>query len=180
MNRTEPIEDLYFNWLYTKVAWSEVVTPSTTYQSLLYTLHCTEFVWRVSGDDNRAEDGRRLRHDFLRESFIRPDETWMFLDCSVLEMLIAFAYRCAFQTTTKSARDWFWIFLQNLGLSEISDSAFSSDGHIIGPVLERFIWRLYDRRGRGGLFPMRMTNHNQREVELWYQFSEYIEDQHID
>jgi hypothetical protein len=36
------------------------------------------------------------------------------------------------------------------------------------------IWRTYDRRGHGGLFPLQRSNRDQRRVEIWYQLSEYL------
>ena len=176
---SEPIEDLYFNWLYDKVAWREVVTPSTSYQSLLYVLHSTEFVWLISGDDNRAEDGQQLRRDFLKElNLAEPEEPWMLLSCSVLEMLIAFSLRTEFQTATSSS-DWFWIFLDNLGIAEISDATYSENSSIIPPILETFVWRQYNSLGHGGIFPLYESEHDQKEVELWYQFCEYVIEQDI-
>jgi hypothetical protein len=176
----EPIEDEYFNWLYTKVGWRENYTPSTKYQSLLYLLHCTEFTWRLSGDDNRAEDGEDLRREFLREVSSRPGyDEWAYLPCSVLEMLIAFARRAEFQTTY-SLREWFWIFIENLGLSDISDANYKEKAELIGPILEAFIWRTYDEHGNGGLFPIKGSEHDQRKIEIWYQFCEYLIENEID
>lgn len=173
----EPIEDLYFNWLYSKVAWHDLHTPSTSYQSLLYALHTTEFVWLVTGDSNRAEDGRVLREEFLRELRCEVDDNWMDLNCSVLEMLIAFSRRCSIQTESMSSNAWFWLFLENLTLSDISDGVYRSEGHRIGPAVEAFVWRYYDQFGRnGGLFPLRYSQNDQTKVELWYQFSEYLVD----
>ena len=76
---TELLEDPYFEWLCAQVIRQET-TPSLTYERLLATLHATEFVWLVSGDDNRAEDGVELRDPTERGH----------MPCSVLQMLIAF------------------------------------------------------------------------------------------
>jgi hypothetical protein len=176
----EPIEDLYFNWLYAKVAYRKISTPSTRYQSLLYYLHRTEFVWLVSGDDNRAEEGQELRREFLYELNEDSEITWMDMGCSVLEMLIAFSKRAAFHTD-ESPESWFWVCIDNLGLSELYDSSYSDNkkAEIIGPVLEVFVWRMYDKLGRGGLFPLRRSDQDQSKVEIWYQFCEYLIDQNI-
>lgn len=176
----EPIEDLYFNWLYTKVAYRPNTTPSNRYHSLLYFLHRTEFVWRVSGDDNRAEDGRALRIEFLNETRIDTDEPLVDLECSVLEMMIAFSRRAAFQTDME-LEEWFWIMIDNLGLSDLPDSAFNGGAEtaIVGPIMEDLVWRRYESNGRGGLFPLRNPDEDQRDVEIWYQFCEYLVDQGI-
>lgn len=171
----EPIEDAYFNWLYSKVASVDVPTPSLTHYKLLRELHSIEFVWLVRGDDNRAEEGLDVRREFLRQSRMDCDPTWIEIGCSVLEMLIAFARRAEFQTDV-SARDWFWIFMTNLGLNELNDSHRHIRLHIQETV-ERLVWRTYDPSGHGGLFPLNHAQHDQRKVEIWYQFCEYLIEQ---
>jgi len=182
MNTDEPIEDLYFNWLVSKVSKRRGRTPSTSYDSLLYAMHRTEFTSMLVGDDNRAADGKELRHTFLNTIRIPYSEdeleAWLYLDCSVLEMLVAFADRAAFNTAVKS-KDWFWIFIDNLGLSEISDSEYARMKYRIRPALNTFIRRNYNDLGHGGLFPLSESNNDQRSVEVWYQFCEYLIDQNI-
>lgn len=172
----EPIEEVYFNWLYTKVASVAVPTPSLTYYTLLRDLHMTEFVWLLSGDDNRAEDGMELRKEFLREAMLEQDPPWLSIPCSVLEMLIAFTRRASF-VTDKGAREWFWIFLDNLGLSEMTD-ARSNVSERVYEAMDTFVWRTYHSNGDGGgMFPLHSPEHDQREVEIWYQFCEWLVDQ---
>ena len=174
---TEPIEETYFNWLCAQVLRVNVPTPSLTFSHLLQLLHRTEFTWSVAGDDNRAEDGLELRYSFLTESHVFPDSVWSSLSCSLFEMLLAFSYRAEFETNML-ARDWFWIFMTNLGLSEANDASYTSDADILN-VLNCFVWRTYRKNGSGGLFPMNHTRHDQRRLELWYQFFEYLEDQNL-
>lgn len=175
----EPIEDVYFDWLYTKVTSTRGTTPSTSYRSLLFALHSTEFAWLISGDDNRAEEGKALRKEFIREYWgDDPDDLWYSMGCSVLEMFVAFARRATFQTEL-STYDWFWIFLENLGLADISDSSYRANASRIGPALDTFIWRTYDRRGNGSMFPLKRSRKNQRTAEIWYQFCEYVVDNDI-
>lgn len=170
----EPLENLYFNWLCAKVIRVEVPTPSLTYYRLLRILHNTEFVWLLSGDDNRAEDGVELRSEFLLEAGIEEDENWYLVGCSIFEMLIAFSRRAQFNAGNTSSF-WFWRFLENLGLSHIND-AWNVDNGLIEEVLYNFVWRNYEPNGAGGLFPMKNPKHDQRTVEIWYQFCEYLVD----
>lgn len=176
----EPIEDEYFNWLYAKVAYRRINTPSTRFESLLYFLHRTEFMWIISGDQNRAEEGQELRRQFLFEVHGESDTSWMELECSVLEMLIAFCRRAQFHTEIP-AEEWFWVCMNNLGLGDISDAAYSDPNRssIIGQVIEEFLDRQYAPDGRGGLFPLRNPPEDQRLVEIWYQFCAYLVDQDI-
>ena len=90
----EPIEESYFNWLCAKVLSVEV----PIYFELMRILYRTEFVWVLERDQNRAEDGLELREDFLRETGLDPEPEWLESECSIFEMLYAFAKRANFQT----------------------------------------------------------------------------------
>lgn len=171
---TEPIEDVYFSWLCAKVA----VTIPNVYYQLMRILHQTEFVWVVPGDNNRAVDAQELRDDFLRETRWQNDLQWYEEPASIFEVLVAFAQRASFQTDMP-VKEWFWIFLTNLGLNEYRQVQ-ASDIPKIEEILGTFVWRTYDEDGRnGGLFPLHSAGRDQRKVELWFQFYDYLEDQGI-
>lgn len=164
----EPIEEAYFNWLCAKV----LDVHLSNYWDLMRILHTTEFVWLVAGDDNRAEDGIELREAFSRERLIDDDPLWFALPCSLLELFIAFSQRASFQTD-RPAKEWFWKFLTNLNLEgyyHVEPDAVE----IIDDILYRFIWRSYNFNGQGGMFPMRKPDSDQRKVEIWYQFCDYL------
>lgn len=163
----EPIETLYFNWLCAKV----LDRNSRSYSTLMEILFATEFVWIVPADKHRAADGEELRQDFLRRRHLRVPllET---TPCTVLEMLIAFSKRAEFQTDIP-ARNWFWTFLSNLGLDQFEEVS-ESDVPLIEDILHTFTWRIYEPNGYGGMFPLDHTNNDQREIEIWYQFCEYL------
>lgn len=170
-----PLENAYFKWLCAKVIRTQQPsTPSLTYWKLLRMLHNTEFVWILRGDDNRAEDGVELRGEFAFESKTEIPSDWNELGCSLLEMLIAFARRAEFTTGTPS-KEWFWEFLDNLHLSDLNDGAefVEEDAE---DILDGFVWRTYNMNGEGGILPLKNPPKDQRRVELWYQFSEYLED----
>lgn len=172
----EAVESLYFNWLCSNVIDARNTTdPSQTYWDLLKVLHGTEFVWVVPMDENRAEDGKDLRREFIILANTPDDQEWRnHLGCSVLEMLVAFSRRAEHMTDIP-AKTWFWEFLENLGLRECSDAVDMEKQDIV-EALETFIWRTYEADGKGGLFPMYNPLHDQRQVEIWYQFCEYLED----
>ena len=166
----EPLENLYFNWLCAKVVDSDI----RNYHDLLVILHKTEFVWVVSADKHRADDGIELRIDFLRETQVERDAIWEAEPCSLLELFVAFAKRAKFQTSIPT-RTWFWEFMNNLKLDDFRQVS-ERDSYIIDDILYTFIWRQYDPSGNGGLFPISRSKYDQRKIELWYQFSEYVED----
>jgi hypothetical protein len=172
----EPLENLYFNWLCSKVQYVVNPTPSNTRYNLLRILHVTEFAWILSGDDNRAEDGKDLRREFLLAADIPDDIEWRkLLPCSILEMMIAFSRRAEFNTGDPYS-EWFWEFIQNLGLSECTDAYNFSENDVL-EILNTFVWRTYDPNGQGGMFPLRDPPRDQREVQVWYQFCDYLVDQ---
>ena len=166
----EPIEAAYFRWLCAKV----MPFRERNYWGLLGILHRTEFVWLVPGDQNRLDDGLELRDEFLSESFISSHYDWNNQPCSVLEMLIGLSRRAAFQIE-RPVREWFWEFIENLGLKDYRrvDRIVEED---INEILYTFVWRMYTSKGEGGLFPMRRPRTDQRETEIVGQFFEYLED----
>lgn len=166
----EPLDHSYFRWLGTKV--TDGLPPVAAHWLILNELHHIEFVWLLVGDDNRAADGVELREYFLREMNLPLDydPMWMNQGCSVLEMLIAFAMRAEFQTEMP-VKDWFWEFLRNLQISEAQDIKHIQD------VIHEFMWRTFKPSGEGGLFPLREPPRDQRKVEIWYQFCDYLFDQ---
>ena len=175
----EPLENLYFNWLCAKVIDIRNHTPTLTYWTLFRTLQGTEFVWILSGDDNRAEDGLDLRGEFLLEADIPDNQEnleWRhFHGCSILEMFIAFSKRAELMTELP-AKDWFWEFMENLGFKDFNDASKVTPDEI-GEILYRVIWRTYDPAGQGGIFPLERPHKDQRVVQIWYQFCDYLADQ---
>lgn len=171
----EPLEDMYFNWLVSKVVRTDVSSPSLSYDTLLRTMHSTEFAWLLSGDDNRAADGKDLRTRFILTAECPDYPEWRNYPASFLEVVIALAIRAEYDTDIP-LNAWFWRMMENLGLADCNDaSGVTSDE--IQPFLDDVIWRQYDYSGRGGLFPLKNPPEDQREVELWYQFCEYLVDQ---
>jgi hypothetical protein len=175
-----PLDDLYLEWLYSQVASTQLRSPSKTYWSLFRQLFTKEFVWIVPNDDNRVEDGRDLRREFLSVTGIRNvDPNWIDLGCSVLEMLISLSRRCEFLTEA-TAQEWFWRLMDNLDLTRFNDSWYRKEHNeaLIDERLNRLIFRNYYYDGSfGGLFPLKNPDRDQRNVEIWYQMNSYLLEQ---
>lgn len=168
----EPLDEQYLKWLYSQVANVRLKNPATTYWSLMRLLYTTEFVWLIPNDDNRVEDGRNLRYEFLdHHRDVKADQEWLGLGCSFLEMLIALSRRLQFEAGG-TIRDWFWHFVKTL-LQESDDLHF--DEPSAKQAVDGVIWRTYRPNGDGGLFPLKHYLEDQRRVELWYQMSAYLE-----
>jgi len=169
----EPLDEIYLRWLYSQVGSVKTRIKSRTYWRLFRQLYATEFVWFIPNDDNRVMDGRQLREDFLQESEIFDvDENWMALGCSFLELLIGLSRRLSFEGGGEPS-PWFWQLLRNIELDQLTDAQENSTEEISEKV-NRVIFRTYYPSGVGGLFPLRSTMQDQREVELWYQLNAYL------
>lgn len=173
---SSPVDELYFRWLYGQVGSVREKDPSKTYHQLLNQLYTTEYVYFVPNDHNRAEDGRDLRFRFIHYSGVSPDSAWMDLGCSFLELLLGLAHRLAFETR-ESPKAWFWKLIENLGLEELTDANWGELTHeAVFEVLNQVNLRTYAPDGTGGLFPLEHPEHDQREIEVWYQLCAYLLD----
>lgn len=172
---SEPLDERYFRWLYSQVGNTKLKNPARTYWTLLKQLYTKEFIYIIPNDDNRLEDGRDLRHEFIEEQGLHgedPDPDWMGLGCSMLELFVGLSRRLAFEDDGTAA-GWFWKLLTNINLHEYTDkSKFAAED--VDKILDAVIWRTYRRNGRGGLFPLKHAHEDQCEVELWYQLSAYL------
>lgn len=176
MKTRRPLDELYFEWLYSQVAEVEAADPSLTYWKLLKKLFTREAFSLVPNDDNRLEDGKKLRFEFLRENRIGTSNyEWADLGCSVFELMVGLSRRLSFEAEG-APHYWFWKMIENLKLLPYSDNRpFPED--LVDDIIDVLLNRTYKKNGRGGLFPLRHTTNNQREIELWYQMAEYVQEQ---
>lgn len=172
----EPLDELYFQWLCGQVGEVETKSPERSYWKILRKLFSTEFVWLIPNDDNRAEDGLSLRSEFVDELDIRDvDRDWMGQGCSIFELIVGLSRRLSFEAEGEP-RSWFWRLVENLDLEQYNDGAVFNEERI-DYILGDLIWRTYKPNGRGGLFPLKSRRcPDQRNVELWYQMSYYVQE----
>lgn len=170
----KPLDETYLQWLYRQVADPAERRASRSYWNLLRQMYTHEFVWLIPNDDNRVEDGRALRREFVSAMGYRSvDRNWLELGCSTLEVLIALSRWLSFEADEGEPADWFWHMMRNLGLNVWNDRR-----HIpvedVEDVLDRLMWRQYEPTGEGGLFPLSYPSEDQRKVEIWYQLNAYL------
>ena len=174
------VED-YFEWMCSLVCHAR---QRTKYGKLLKFLFEREFTYILPLDENRALDGIELRYRYGREADISRSRVELVLDvrpCTVLEMLVALAKRIE-ETIMDDPEegnrtsDWFWMMLHNLELDKLSDELYSEEEAEF--IVNRFLERLYDMDGRGGLV-YKNPRSNLRYVEIWYQLMWYITDNYL-
>jgi hypothetical protein len=177
----EGMKNRYFDFLCSIVG---VEHNGNKFVELLWQLHGMVFYALVPNDANRGVDGEQLRDKYIDEvgpqgSSSLPG-TGGHGQCTVLEMMIALAYRIEFDMSgsqwDRSVAEWFWLLVENLGLTWAEDGSYAHDetpvevGNIVSTMLDR----RYKRNGRGGLFPLKTAKMDQRKVELWYQMNYWL------
>lgn len=177
----------YFDWLYDQTqlpgSRSEVILadgsrPLQSYKILCDHMHRISFHATVAYDDNRAADGKSLRLDFLRELRGKPTDDdlndFLYPAPTILEVLVGLTHRCV-NWAGRAQGFWFWLFMQNLGLHTYTDDVYNfRDTQYIDRKLMKFNNRRYNANGKGGLFPLKLPDNDQRQVELWYQLAAYL------
>lgn len=168
----------YFDFL-----WN-LVGRKKEYGRLLLYLHETEFYSLVPNDDNRGVDGEQLRNHYFDEvgATSPPSLPKDIPDgpCTVLEMIIGVAFRLEFELLggqyERPAADWFWVLIDNLGLTGYTDQKMGYGIYIleVKAAVECLLERRYLEDGDGGLFPLKRPRKDQRRVEIWYQMSAWV------
>lgn len=187
MTRRLPIREEYFKYLY------NIVRPMPkTYRKLCRELHNKKFRWYIRNDDNRCEDGLRLRELYIEEQKLDEDHLevrgFMKMDCTLFEVMVALAQRMNYELSDliepgNRTNKYFFEMLRNLKLDKFNDSNLGPDaGRIssvseakIDDILECLLNRTYGYDGEGSLFPLKFRGQkDMTQVEIWYQMMLYI------
>lgn len=178
MKSESQIKADYFQWL---CAITKIDSSAKSYWILAKELHKKEFYWTVPNDDNRGQDGKDLRDKFAENNGYNDDEISC-LDgpCTMLEMLIALSRRIEDTMADPDKGDqtvkWFWMLLKNVGLDKYTDEDYADlcGTIMVNQILDEILDRTYKRSGKGGLFPLKKPEKDQRKVEIWYQMCAYL------
>lgn len=174
----DKLSNEFFEWMYNLVC-NDRSYQNLSYRKLLIFLHKKKFTYKVKRDANRAVDGIDFRYRFGYENGYSREEIEKYLDtrpCSVLEMMVALAFRIEEQIMDDSEEgnrtgQWFWTMISNLGLGGMSDQKFDKD--YCEFVIDRFLKREYEPNGKGGLFSIK-DDRDMRTAEIWYQAMWYL------
>ncbi len=180
MDRNE-LKEQYFNWLYGLVyPWDKNVSDDYRNTKLLKFLFDTPFYSPIEMDGNRVSDGLSLRTEFGDKFGYEDRDIIIYLDdrdCSVLELMIALAIRCEKQIMYDVAygdrtAQWFKKMISSLGLNGMNNRQF--DEYYVSQVIDRFLNHDYEPDGRGSLFALSNPSRDMRNVEIWSQLCEYL------
>lgn len=173
-----PLDEAYLIWLYSQVGEVDNKNRAKTYWKLMRMLYEKEFTWKIPKDENRAQDGKDLRREFLRDTktvlHSDRDIDWLEMPASFLEVLVALSWKLAFDGGGEQ-HERFWELIGNLGLIGCTD-AHPPEDVIVDHILNKVMDRDYGTNGAGGLFPLQRNEktNDQRKVELYYQAQAYL------
>lgn len=184
----KPMNEEYLEWLLQQAGVTND-PDGTGYSMLCGILQDKPFYPLVEMDENRWEDGMRLRLDFVEETEKYAPDQYYCLDmldsllggCTVLEVLVVMAEKMNYEMLDSSHEatvgKWMEELIGNLGLDMYTDSEVMNNENAyfeIERVIDRFVFRQYNWRGEGGLFPLRNPRYNQTEIELATQMNNYL------
>lgn len=167
--------DDYKEWL-VETVYDDRPIRRASYDRLLDLLFDIPFRYSIDFDGNRKIDGEELRQIYVYDGGDREILKWR-EQCTVLEFLIALAYRIQ-QITENPHEDitagyWFWVMISNLGLNQMSNSNFNKRKVI--SIIDIFLDREYDYDGsNGNIFIIKDTSDDLRDVEIWQQMCWYL------
>lgn len=191
----EDVSWAYFLWLIKQVGLNgpdpeqeccKKENNESTYFTLATILFRTEYKPRVDRDKNRIEDAKLLREDFaLYCTRYKNYEIIATPGASFLEVMIALCQRFDTEVMMDEnhidrSKDWFWMMLKNADLDIYSDSGFTeideeaSPFLVVDSILKVINERTYREDGKGGFFPLKNPQNDQRKVELWKQMHAYF------
>lgn len=174
------LNDEYFKWLLGILGFKEPM--SCRYISMLSYMYYKDFRLTnpiVGHDDNRLTDGFELRAQYSN-NFTMEDLPQKFdEEVSVLEVLVAFAVRIdddIMYDGELHASKWFFIMIDNLGMTNFTEDRLGLSWVIDEEeqILDIWMSRQYGPDGKGGIFPVKNTAFDQRNVEMWYQMQEWF------
>lgn len=162
------VKDLYFTWLVSIIDDGD----TDEFDLLLRYLFDREFTWILDFDSNRAAYGLELRNIFIVENDYGDRMKKYMPDgpCSVLEMMIGLALSA--EKVVGDHKAWFWFMIKNLGLKDCRDDVYSQTA--VKRKIDIFLNRTFRPDGKGGLFYIKNSENDLREIEIWYQLMFYI------
>lgn len=185
INVEQRIKNAYFKWLCNLVKDGKP-DPDQTYAYLLSALYNRDFYGLVGNDEDRGDHGVMLR--FLWYESVKSrglydeDVVDAVLDgpCRFLEMMIGLCIKMEDMSAGFVENDsigyWFWRIIDNMDLAYLSDDRYieCSGTAKVDESVEMVLDRSYDFSGKGGMFPLKKPEKDQRTVEIWYQLSAYL------
>lgn len=165
--------DEYFQWLKEQADFIEF---GDDYDRLLSKLYAMDYTPVLRMDQNRLADAMTMRERICATyGFKRPAYS-----CSFLEFLVALSFRMHYICDAPNeyrVKEFFWRLLYNLQINEFSNHIWNEEcERRVEDAVNRVNTHTFEADGAGGLFPMAAPKQNQRNLEVWYQLNQYLQD----
>lgn len=164
----------YYNWLLYLVHFD-----NKRYEKLLMQLFDSPFEVVLDRDSDRISDCLALRGQFFYEKGISG--SFIEKEACILELLISLALRIDNEylgnPNDPHPEIIFWEMICNLGLDKFDNSHYNGD--LIYKIVGVFVQRMYDFNGNGGIFPLKMCEIDQKEVEIARQMKSYLNENYF-
>lgn len=170
-------EKLYYDYLTNLIDINDKIRH---YNSLLTFLFYYDFTWlkNIPLDENRAVDGLQLRSEYKKHLPIEEhgyfDQALANRRCSMLEMFVAFADRLTYIVSDFTRAEYFWLFIDNLGLDIATNTQF--DEKYVEELVNCFIYgKKFHQEDENPpvLFPCREVYENLNK-DLYMQANYYL------
>lgn len=145
----EPVDDPYFKWLCEDLS----LHNNKEYWSLLYQLYCKSFYYINNADAKLVDDTLMLRGIYESAwKVVIPEDR----DVNVLEVLRYLSMRMSCMIADYSDKEWFWIFMSNLGFEKFDDYNYGMLDASDAVAYRLAVWltRDFKPNGHGGIFPL--------------------------
>lgn len=182
------VNEMYFDFLCREGQLTKV--PCVRYMDLWRLLHQVPFHVEHPRDENRIGDAMELRRRFTnRRGLTLEDDRYIDVfemenenQVSVFEVLLAFAMRIDLEyvgTPGEKHPDRVMLeLIKNLGIDKFDGTQYGES--FVRNKLNRWMYREYNIRGIGGLFPVRQDSRDQRLLEMWDQMLSYVHENYGD
>lgn len=176
MGEIKELEKEYFEWLNRMMpGWRN------THSLLIRQLFDIPFTYSMEMDANRLNDGLGLRTRFCWErgyGYNEREALKEWCPCSVLEVMIALAFRCeeefmTLYTEEEMVERWIGPMIRSMELDTYDDGHF--DPEAVQIAVGDIVARRYSPDGRGGLFYIPGFRGDMRQIEIWEQMMAWIE-----
>ena len=185
----EEVKNEYLDYLMNRIGLEK--DGDDGYQAFCEKLQNSDFLPMLDMDGNRCVECLELRDDFASEFERETDQLRipLMLDRelsetgTMLELLLIMAekmrYELADSEYEANTRKFFIELLDNCGLSlyaKNSDYRKEGSENEVDRILYTVIFREIGWDGEGGLFPLYLTQRDQRRIELTAQMNDYLEE----
>ncbi len=187
------MSEKYLDWLENLVCSGPMRHKKRHFGLLLEQLYARNYTYIDDLDGARAKWGLTLRDKYLDEVMSQCDSGHEVMSqrdsccddnkpCSMLEMMVALAWRMENEEASERWDDefwdyvsiWFWGMIDNMGLG--SNDNVNYDPKKTNICVDRVLGKGYNVDGRGGLFTLKINSQgvDMNKIDIWRQAMLYM------